>query len=178
MPLQSLPNLYQRAIWLTESAGRAMLPGMTPPTTPHTLPALPGTYALLIPIPRPITVAVGRLGTLALVPGWVAYVGSAHGPGGLRARVTRHCRAEKRRHWHIDYLTQIAPVDHVWAAASPERLECAWAAALRALPGAGEPLAGFGASDCGCTTHLISLPGPDALGAALAATTSADVLLY
>lgn len=155
-----------------------MLPGMTPPTTPHNLPALPGTYALLIPIPHPITVAVGRLGTLALVPGWVAYVGSAHGPGGLRARVTRHCRAEKRRHWHIDYLTQIAPVDHVWAAASPERLECAWAAALRALPGAGEPLAGFGASDCGCTTHLISLPGPDALGAALAATTSADVLLY
>ncbi len=142
------------------------------------LPRLPGTYALLIRIAAPLTFQAGRLGTVTLMPGWVVYAGSAHGPGGLLARVSRHRRAQKTRRWHIDALTLAAPVVAVWAAVTPERLECRWAAALAALPGAGLPAPGFGASDCGCPAHLIAIPEPDAICGALAATTRVDVGLY
>ena len=154
---------------------------MTPDHDLHPLPALPGTYALLIPIAAPLSLEVGRLGMVTLEPGRALYVGSAFGPGGLRARVGRHRRAEKKRRWHIDALTLAAPVAGVYATTAPERLECCWAAALAALPGTQAPMPGFGASDCGCWTHLIWLPTggePDPILAVLSATTTADVLLY
>jgi Uri superfamily endonuclease len=72
--------------------------------------------------------------------------------------VGRHLRAEKRLHWHVDYLAARAPVIEVWYVESGERLECAWAARLRALPGAATLVEGFGSSDCGCRAHLIWLP--------------------
>ncbi|MBN2471925.1 MAG: GIY-YIG nuclease family protein [Anaerolineae bacterium] len=147
-----------------------------PPT--RELPRLAGTYALLIRVAAPLVIEAGRLGAIALAPGWVVYTGSAHGPGGLLARVSRHRRAEKKPRWHIDALTLTAPVTAVWAAVAPERLECRWAAALTALPGASLPARGFGASDCGCPAHLIRVIAPDAIPGALAATTRADVLLY
>lgn len=90
--------------------------------------------------------------------GLYAYVGSAHGPGGLRARVGRHLRRDKPRHWHVDALTALAVVTHVAYVVSPERLECAWAQAVSALPGARIPLPGFGSSDCRCPAHLFALP--------------------
>jgi len=34
------------------------------------------------------------------------------------------------------------------------RQECRWASVLRTLPGASMPMRGFGASDCGCESHL------------------------
>ncbi len=142
------------------------------------LPSLPGTYALLIRVDAPLTIRAGRLGEVRLAAGWYAYTGSAHGPGGLRARVDRHRRAAKKQHWHIDRLTAAAPVVGVWAAVTPEPLECAWAAALAGLPGAGRPAAGFGASDCGCGGHLICLPDPEGIPLALTATTPAPILLY
>jgi len=142
------------------------------------LPAAPGTYALLIRVDAPLAICAGRLGAVALAAGWYVYTGSARGPGGLRARVARHLRPEKPRHWHIDALTCAAPVAAVWAVASPERLECPWATALRALPGAHLPAAGFGASDCACPAHLARVPDPGAAAAALAATLPAGHLLY
>ncbi|NPV66715.1 MAG: GIY-YIG nuclease family protein [Anaerolineae bacterium] len=142
------------------------------------LPAVPGTYALLIHVNAPLTIRPGRLGTVALGRGWYVYTGSAHGPGGLRARVSRHLRRDKTRHWHIDALTCAAPVAGVWAVAAPERLECVWAAALRALPGVQLPAAGFGASDCTCPAHLLQVPDLAAVAAALNATLAAGHLLY
>ena len=101
-----------------------------------------------------------RLGQVTLAAGQYAYVGSAHGPGGLRARVGRHLRADKPLHWHIDYLTAAIPVVHVVALASTARLECTWAKRLLVLNGAAVPAPGFGSSDCRnrCPAHLIRLP--------------------
>ena len=48
--------------------------------------AHPGTYALMLQADRRQTVQVGRLGQLAVEPGCYVYVGSALGPGGVRAR--------------------------------------------------------------------------------------------
>lgn len=131
----------------------------------HLLPLSAGTYALWFWLAGPLTLPVGRLGQVRLEPGAVVYVGSAHGPGGLRARVGRHLRGDRRPHWHIDALTARVPVSAVWYASSSQRLECLWAAQLRAISGVTIPLAGFGASDCSCPAHLLAVP-PTALSLA------------
>ena len=131
---------------------------MTPNLLPRVLPAAPGTYVLWLLVSGPLSVAAGRLGVVSLSPGWYAYIGSAQGPGGLRARVGRHLRPHKTQHWHIDALTAAAPVVAIWLEASGESLECAWAATLAAVPGVIAPVAGFGASDCACRAHLLTVP--------------------
>ncbi len=111
-------------------------------------------------------IQVGRLGVQDLPAGWYLYVGSAL--GGLAGRVGRHLRrrapahTDRRPHWHIDALLAHAAVQEVWCHQGVERLECGWAAAL-GRRAAGRPLiAGFGASDCGCATHLFYASGrPD-----------------
>ena len=126
------------------------------------LPAAPGTYALLIGVEAPLVIRAGRLGEISLDAGRYVYIGSAHGPGGLAARVERHLRREKRLHWHIDALTAAAPVVEVWWVETVERLECAWARALLTLPGVSVPARGFGSSDCACPAHLLRAPDPAA----------------
>ena len=123
------------------------------------LPATPGTYVLLLKANAPIVLDMPRFGQVALPASQYAYVGSAHGPGGLRARVGRHLRAEKPLHWHIDYLTAALPIVDVVAAAGIARLECIWVKRLIALDGTSVPVPGFGSSDCrnGCPAHLVRL---------------------
>ncbi|MEE8332606.1 MAG: DUF123 domain-containing protein, partial [Alphaproteobacteria bacterium] len=68
-------------------------------------PAVPGAYALLILLKRRFAGNIGALGRVDLPPGAYLYLGSARGPGGLRARLARHARRGKRLHWHVDRLT-------------------------------------------------------------------------
>jgi sugar fermentation stimulation protein A len=112
----------------------------------------PGTYVLLMELAEERCLAVGRLGAVRLAPGYYLYVGSAL--GGLRPRLERHLRQEKRRHWHIDYVLEAARVVEVWYALSTERLECGWARELAATSGLTPTAPRFGASDCACATHL------------------------
>ncbi len=119
--------------------------------------AQPGTYVIWFFAPHPgRRVRVGQLGEFACERGWYAYVGSALGPGGLAARVARHLRASKRRRWHVDYLQPAMRPRAVWFRSGHRRLECPWARALGAHPWARSPLSNFGASDCGCPTHLFA----------------------
>jgi Uri superfamily endonuclease len=102
----------------------------------------------------PQTVVVGALGALAFPAGWYLYLGSAHGPGGLAARLARHRRrGDKRFHWHIDYLRAVTVLVQVWSDDGASQ-ECRWAAAAAALPGANIVAPRFGASDCRCPAHL------------------------
>ena len=129
--------------------------------------AEPGTYVLLLELDKQERITVGKLGTFNFPAGYYLYVGSALGPGGLRARLTRHRRDSesssqsnsgqmgKKLHWHIDYLLQRAQLVEVWSVASEERLECKWGEAVRRLSGAQVPVRGFGSSDCRCPAHLI-----------------------
>ncbi len=123
-------------------------------------PREPGVYVLLLDITTPQTLQVGSLGLITLAAGRYAYAGSARGAGGLRGRLARHVRREKRLHWHIDHLTQRVAVGQVYWLAAPEPLECRWVQKLLRLPGAALPAPGFGSSDCrcGCRSHLIRLP--------------------
>jgi len=124
------------------------------------LPALPGTYVLLLTANATVILNMPRRGQVALPAGQYAYVGSAHGPGGLRARVGRHLRAEKPLHWHIDQLTAVLPVAHVVTITGAAKLECGWTKRLLALNGASAPAPGFGSADCrnACPAHLVRLP--------------------
>ena len=59
------------------------------------------------------TVIETRGGRIFYIPrGTYLYVGSAKGPGGLRARIKRHLRRHgKRLFWHIDYLLNTGKAD-------------------------------------------------------------------
>ncbi len=69
-----------------------------------------GVYTLYIHVPSETTVTVGALSDRTFPAGTYCYVGSAHGPGGLRARLARHRGDPDSRHWHIDHLTAAAAV--------------------------------------------------------------------
>ncbi len=63
-----------------------------------------GLYLLLLELGRSIDPVIAGQ-RLVLGPGIYVYVGSACGPGGLRARLSRHlCGRRRRLHWHIDRL--------------------------------------------------------------------------
>ncbi|TLG75625.1 GIY-YIG nuclease family protein [Methylocystis sp. B8] len=111
--------------------------------------AAPGAYALWLRLEAPLDVRVGKI-SATLPAGNYLYCGSARGPGGLRARLSRHMRPQKRAHWHIDQLTAVASV--LGAFVQEDGDECAFNAALGDLP---IPVAGFGSSDCRrCAAHL------------------------
>lgn len=114
----------------------------------------PGTYVLVLRSTSRRSVEIGRIGLLRLEPGYYAYVGSALGPGGLRARLGRHLRGPDRVHWHIDYLRARTEPIEAWYSCGPARREHQWSDVLRASIGAVTPLSGFGASDCRCDAHL------------------------
>ena len=113
-----------------------------------------GTYALVLAAKKRQTISVGRLGIFEVGPGFYMYVGSALGPGGLAARIGRHARQEKTLRWHVDYLRAVTALVEVWFSPGRRRKECSWARRLARMPGAGIPMPGFGASDCGCRSHL------------------------
>lgn len=117
--------------------------------------ARPGTYALILRARRSVpTLQVGRCGTLRVQPGWYVYIGSAFGPGGVRARLRHHCRVSATPRWHIDYLRRAAEPETVWYTYDPQPREHSWAGSVGRLRSACVPLPGFGASDCSCLTHL------------------------
>ena len=126
----------------------------------------PGTYALILKAPQPLSVCVGKVGTIRFMPGYYIYAGSARGPGGLKARVARHLKMIKRCHWHIDYLTTRIPIIEVWYSYSNRSDECQWATALQTNQQQYAPVPGLGASDCRCCSHLFYSgrhPGQDDL---------------
>ena len=117
-----------------------------------------GTYILVGHTNRPMDIAVGRLGQLKGAPGFYAYVGSAFGKGGIKSRIRHHLRPVARPHWHFDYLHDHLTVTQIWFCLDSCSREHDWARILRLLPGSRVPLAGFGASDCTCVSHLVCWP--------------------
>ncbi len=127
-----------------------------------------GTYTLCIELHAPVTVEIGALGEHRLPAGAYAYTGSAFGPGGF-GRVDRHYElaAGERdtRRWHIDYLLGSEEASIRGDVRTPGvDIECAVAGELPP-----SPVSGFGASDCGCASHLAYDEDDDRLREAVAA---------
>jgi Uri superfamily endonuclease len=99
----------------------------------------------------PIRTNVGALGELKFPQGMYAYVGSAQ--NNLELRVKRHERKDKPLFWHIDYLlnNEAAKVMAVYYKLGRKMEECKIASLLEANA---QPIAGFGCSDCSCSSHL------------------------
>jgi histidyl-tRNA synthetase len=121
-------------------------------------PATAGAYALALRLGAPLDVRIGK-NSATLPAGDYLYCGSARGPGGLRARLARHMRKDKRAHWHVDQLTLAGEIVGAFIFEGGD--ECALNAALSDMP---IPVAGFGSSDCRrCAAHLRFWPEGAAL---------------
>jgi Uri superfamily endonuclease len=112
-----------------------------------------GTYALILQSHALTTIQVGRWREMEIQPGYYIYVGSAFGPGGVRARLSRHLREDKPKRWHIDYLRASVTPLAAWVSYQQERLEHRWALAFYHMSEA-SAIQGFGCSDCNCYSHL------------------------
>jgi len=120
----------------------------------------PGTYALILSSTAKKPVRIGKLGILYLKQGFYVYIGSAFGPGGLKARTSHHLKNSSRPHWHIDYLVPALRLCQIWYTYDPTRREHQWAEVHAGTRGASIPLPGFGSSDCGCRSHLYFYQSP------------------
>ena len=87
----------------------------------------PGTYALIFSAGHKRQLEIGKLGTFELIPGFYIYVGSAFGPGGLKARIGHHRKRPGQPHWHIDYLGPFLKLIEIWYTYDPVRREHPWA---------------------------------------------------
>ncbi len=117
------------------------------------LPAQGGAYALILCLDCNCEV-IRRGMTEIFSAGWYVYAGSAYGPGGIRARLSRHLERKKTVRWHVDQLS-VAAGDSA-GLPIPGGNECA---IVEKLSGTGcfeVPSPGFGSSDCrACVSHLL-----------------------
>lgn len=116
-----------------------------------------GIYLLIISLKYSTCIRMGALGDLTFHAGLYAYVGS--GQNSIELRVARHQRKEKPLFWHIDYLlsNEAAKIIGVYYTDAQKRGECQIATLI--LENGGEPIAGFGCSDCKCLSHFFSVQG-------------------
>ncbi len=113
----------------------------------------PGTYVLIFHCLSNKQLQVGKWGLIDIEPGYYLYVGSAFGPGGIKARVARHHRLNKAKHWHIDYLREHMDLISVWYSYDNQKFEHQWAQTSSDMSYM-EPVHGFGCTDCHCYSHL------------------------
>ena len=115
----------------------------------------------------------GKLGCVSFPKASYAYVGSAM--NGLRARLVRHLREEKKLHWHIDYFLRETEIEEIILCQAEERVECSLA---QALAGEFQSIPGFGSSDCKCQSHLYFAHGQDRLKARVVEAVKQGGLAY
>jgi Uri superfamily endonuclease len=119
---------------------RVFLMQIADPVSSDQFCATPGAYLLLIELKEVTFVKLPSKPSLSLTPGRYIYAGSANGPGGLKARVSRHTRRANRSRWHIDQLTENGDVLGAWI--SPGGVECDLVDMNSALP---TPIVGLAA---------------------------------
>jgi Uri superfamily endonuclease len=123
------------------------------------IPSLPGAYVIAIELADPVAVTLLGQAAIELPAGQYLYCGSAKGPGGLKARLSRHFRRGKSVRWHIDQLTERGSV--VGSLIFLGGDECELVRRFSQLP---IPIPGFGSSDCAkCRSHLLQWSNGTAL---------------
>jgi len=118
-----------------------------------------GSYILVIFLSKKVKIEIGALGALSFFKGYYLYVGSAMGNNGsttLENRVKRHLSdsANKKLHWHIDYLLydENFLIIKLYIVPSLMRLECVIARDIQEV--SDSFIKNFGSTDCSCKSHL------------------------
>jgi len=114
----------------------------------------PGTYLLIFHSARASSIKVGKLGQIELASGYYFYIGSAFGPGGVRARVRHHHGISQKPHWHLDYIRPLLSLQAICYSIDASRYEHEWANILSGELHMQAPSPGLGASDCRCHSHF------------------------
>lgn len=117
-----------------------------------------GVYVLGLTNTGRHAVKVGALGDVGFNPsGRYCYVGSAM--SGLRHRIARHLRVEKKTRWHLDWISPVMLPSFIILARTFERVECTLSGKLHAS-GRFVPVPRFGNGDCSsCVSHLYEFTG-------------------
>ncbi|SNR70148.1 GIY-YIG nuclease family protein [Desulfurobacterium atlanticum] len=110
-----------------------------------------GTYIIVFNYGKSRMIKV-KSGKFFIEKGRYCYIGSAFGSGGIFSRIQRHLKKRKKKHWHLDFLS----VSPFFKAVSVYcffnlKIECEIAEKFLKVF---YPVAGFGASDCSCISHL------------------------
>lgn len=116
-----------------------------------------GTYVVVFHAERPNVVRIGDLGTFWIPSGFLLYVGSAFGSGGVLARTSRHQKPHATLRWNLDHLKRVAHPVEVWWMYNDrlKPVECKWAMALASMQVCCCPVPRFGGNDCKrCPAHL------------------------
>ncbi|MFQ3308553.1 MAG: Uri superfamily endonuclease [Candidatus Nanohaloarchaea archaeon] len=112
-----------------------------------------GVYTVYFNLEERKTIECGALGEINFEPGTYVYVGSAM--NSLESRIHRHYHNQGNKHWHIDYFSEEAePESTFFVFTEDSSLECFLADFFAEEA---EIVESFGASDCGCSSHLFRL---------------------
>ena len=111
------------------------------------VPDAKGTYVLIACVAQTRRLEIGSLGVHEITPGYYVYVGSAHGAGGLQARIGHHLESTAEPHWHIDYLLRCAKPAEIWFALDDAKLEPDWVKLFESAKQFRAPIRRFGSSD-------------------------------
>ena len=116
-----------------------------------------GLYILELQLLESILFTHHKLGNNNLLPGYYYYIGSAQ--QNLEKRIKRHLTRNKKKHWHIDYLTN----NHRFIYSNililknfKKEKECVVVNRLEKKFNLDYPIVSFGNSDCNsCKSHLL-----------------------
>jgi len=118
-----------------------------------------GTYVLILKLEKESIIKVGALGMKTFKTGFYAYIGSAFGHGGLKARISRYSKVRRQR-WHIDYILDFMETIEVWTIPNTRIEEELAGDAVKVF----DYIKGFGCTDkSGDISHLLYLSNKDLL---------------
>jgi sugar fermentation stimulation protein A len=116
-----------------------------------------GGYILIMQNKHNMELDIGKLGRVKFEQGYYVYVGS--GMGGVYERTKRHSRKDKKKHWHIDYLTpEYMSIKRIYIIRREQRIEELLAQRIEKISYRG--VKGFGASDSSLASHLFFFASP------------------
>ena len=124
------------------------------------IPADHGSYLIIGRLDHVIQLTTGSFSGQLLKKGYYLYSGSAFGPGGLRARISRHLIKDSKKFWHYDHLKASLCFEEILFSIDAVRQECKFIQKLGEMEGVSFPIHGFGSSDCRqkCPSHLARFP--------------------
>ena len=116
-----------------------------------------GSYILIMRNRHNLELEVGKLGRVQFERGYYVYVGS--GLGGVYQRARRHMRRDKKKYWHIDYLTpEYMSIKRIYIIRSGQSIEEILAQKIEKT--SCSAVVGFGSSDSPLASHLFFFASP------------------